>query len=98
MPYIPQQERDFLTSRTYQQLLDLSAEMAIGDLNFIISNMLWIRFSQHPSYKAGNEIMGVLNCVQQEFYRRVLAPYEDKAIERNGDLHEKSISTSSRTA
>ena len=31
-------------------------------------------------------ITGVLVCVIFEFYRRKLAPYEDKAIERNGDI------------
>ena len=32
--------------------------------------------------------MGVLDCVKQEFYRRKLAPYEDVAIQKNGDINE----------
>lgn len=32
--------------------------------------------------------MGVLECVKQEYYRRVAIPYEDQAKERNGDVYE----------
>ena len=38
------------------------------------------------SYHAYNEIIGVLECVKQEFYRRMVAPYEDKKCEENGDV------------
>lgn len=31
---------------------------------------------------------GVLRCAQLEFYRRVLAPYEDKKRKQNGDVYE----------
>lgn len=32
------------------------------------------------------QILGVLSCVQQEFYRRVVAPYEDQKCRENGDV------------
>jgi hypothetical protein len=32
--------------------------------------------------------MGVLECVKQEYYRRVASLYEDQAKERNGDVYE----------
>ena len=32
------------------------------------------------------DIVGVLVAVQHELYRRHIAPYEDKAIQRNGDV------------
>jgi len=31
--------------------------------------------------------MGVLECIKQEFYRRAVAPYEDKKKEENGDVY-----------
>ena len=33
-----------------------------------------------------NRAMGVLECIKQEFYRRVAAPYEDIKIVENGDV------------
>jgi hypothetical protein len=33
-------------------------------------------------------VSGVLKNVNDEFYRRVAAPYEDKQITRNGDVPE----------
>jgi len=31
-------------------------------------------------------MIGVLECVKQEFYRRKVAPYEDIKIIENGDI------------
>lgn len=33
------------------------------------------------------EKVGVIECAVLEFYRRVVAPYEDEAIKRNGDVY-----------
>ena len=41
-----------------------------------------LRYADH------NEVVGLLNCVQQEFYRRFTAPYEDLKIEEQGDLQD----------
>lgn len=35
-----------------------------------------------------NDIMGTLESAKTEFTRRVVAPYEDDAIKRNGDLYD----------
>lgn len=32
------------------------------------------------------EVMGALACCALEFYRRVIAPYEDEKIRSNGDV------------
>ena len=34
-----------------------------------------------------NEVMGNYDCCAKEFYRRVVGPYEDTAIVRNGDCN-----------
>jgi hypothetical protein len=39
-----------------------------------------LRYADH------NEVMGVLNCIALEFYRRKTAPYEDVKIAEEGDL------------
>lgn len=38
------------------------------------------------NYKDYNEVIGVLECVKQELYRRLIAPYEDKKKDENGDV------------
>jgi hypothetical protein len=56
-----------------------------GMLNYVVSSLLSKSYSLR--YADINEAMGVLSCVQQEFYRRVAAGYEDiKAVE-NGDVY-----------
>jgi hypothetical protein len=34
-----------------------------------------------------NDVMGVLSCVGQEYYRRVAVPLEQKKIDINGDVY-----------
>lgn len=33
------------------------------------------------------DVIGTIECVKLEFYRRVVAPYEDKKAEQNGDAY-----------
>jgi hypothetical protein len=40
-----------------------------------------------PSYTRGNELIGVMECVKQEFYRRRLGIYEDLKLKENGDIN-----------
>ena len=86
MPYIESERRKFLENKTYKELLDIVMQMEIGDMNFLISNMIWLRFLKAPSYSTGNAIVGVLECAKLEFYRQQLSWYEDKKIDENGPL------------
>jgi len=38
------------------------------------------------SFRRLNEAIGALECTKLEFYRRMVAPYEDKRCEENGDV------------
>ena len=60
-----------------------------GILNYTFTSLLsTITLSSKPSwrYKLINRVMGMLECVKFEFYRRLAGPYEDKAIKSNGDI------------
>lgn len=80
MPYIPQERRN-----------DQPAETA-GDLHHDIAKLIdTYLFSggvteEPPHYQDFNDVMGVLACAQAEVYRRLIAPYEDQARQRNGDV------------
>lgn len=77
MPYI---ERNRRVQVWYQQ-------STAGELNYAISALVDEYVLSHRlSYSTINDVMGVLASVQQEFYRRVAAPYEDEKRAENGEV------------
>lgn len=67
-----------------QRIETLDERQRDGALNYVISRL--IRELYSDSYYELNRAMGVLACAQNEIYRRIVGPYEDRAIERNGDV------------
>jgi hypothetical protein len=90
VPYIVKADRKEFDPEIEKLLSRLTnkgfAKAKAGDLNYTFSKIVWSVFDRNPSYATGNELMGMLECVKQEFYRRKLAPYEEKKIEENGDI------------
>jgi len=41
-------------------------------------------------YQTFNDIIGALEGCKQEFYRRMVAPYEEQKIQANGDVFESN--------
>lgn len=79
MPYIKKEQRERLARGEKPQ--------DAGELNFTITTLLLDYLSRKGvSYAHFNEIMGVLGCVTEEFYRRWAVPYEDQKIQENGDV------------
>ncbi len=63
-----------------------------GELNYVFTSIIldyFQRFSKvvKPNYTVYNEVIGVLECVKQELYRRMVAPYEDQKCRENGDVY-----------
>ncbi len=94
MPYIPQERRvglDPAIERTIRRLNSangpaLSGKNSRGDLNYVLSKIVWLLYDQQASNQTANDLLGVLDIVRMEFYRRRVAPYEDEKLEENGDL------------
>lgn len=86
MPYIKPEDRKKFN------LDSLNPESA-GELNYIISELCG-RYvhAKGLSYSVGNEVVGALECAKQEFYRRVLVPYEEIKMAENGDVIYRDIS------
>ncbi len=55
-----------------------------GALNYTVTRIL--KELYEPKYFNYNRAMGVLSSIQAEYYRRDVAPYEDKKIAENGDV------------
>lgn len=83
MPYIKKEDRDFLITFTGTE-----SPSSAGELNYCITSMiLGYQDKNKLSYKTINEIVGVLECAKQEYYRRVAVPYEESKIRENGDVY-----------
>lgn len=84
MPYIKKENRikhdDILKDIDYF-ILDM------GDINYFVSSMLKMYIEVHgESYSNYNSLVGVLECIKLELYRRKIASYEDVKIGQNGDI------------
>jgi len=96
MPYIKQKDRDKFVTWIQDKNgneIKIRPEDPIyvcntsGELNYFITILLHAYINKKgESYTIYNDVIGVLECAKQELYRRKIAPYEDKAIKRNGDV------------
>jgi hypothetical protein len=61
-----------------------------GELNYRITRQI-TRYIEGKglSYQTINDILGALDGAGKEFYRRVVAPYEDLKIKENGDVYDE---------
>jgi len=99
MPYVKKNAR----KRLDLDRLSYSAPTSAGELNYRITKEILCylsylnynklvkskKMSAVNNYADYNEIMGVLECIKQELYRRAIAPYEDQKIKENGDVYGK---------
>lgn len=81
MPYIEEDIR-----KEFQALADITPITA-GELNYCITRLCDHFLGGAVTYRSLNEVVGVLECAKQEFYRRVCVPYEDKKMSQNGDVY-----------
>ena len=60
-----------------------------GELNFKLTCHVdeYICETGGVSYSKLNEVIGVLECMKLELYRRIMAPYEDKKLITNGEVY-----------
>lgn len=78
MPYIVQEARDEI---------DAGKPPAVpGELNYLITKAVLQYIGATPSYARYNDVIGVLEAVKLELYRRWVGPYEDRKREENGDI------------
>lgn len=60
-----------------------------GEMNYAITKIIlqyWTT-SGIKNYDVINDIVGALEGAKAEFQRRIVAPYEDKKIQENGDVY-----------
>ncbi len=93
MPYIVNEDREKLENGLTVLLdgmtkLKDDEKLTAGTLNYLFTRLAldYIEL-KGLRYQNCNDIMGALDGCSKELYRRIFGPYEDKAIEKNGDLN-----------
>lgn len=84
MPYIDKKERGEIDHDLYNVIAS-APYLTAGELNYAITRILLATDPQ--GYAGFNMLIGVLECVKQELYRRIVVPYENKKIDKNGDVY-----------
>ena len=91
MPYIKQERRKYFDKsidNMFNEALLETCSLEIGDLNYIVTRLCrQYLCRREKNYATLNEIAGMLECAKLEFYRRVIASYEEKKINENGDVY-----------
>ncbi len=95
MPYIDQDARTHIENC----VVPLGAELnGPGELNFAVTSLVlsylglmpadsdWERTGK-PRYRNFNEVVGAIECVKLELYRRAIAPYENEKRDQNGEVY-----------
>ena len=91
MPYITQDRRrvlDLAIDELAGVLYEMSAANPLtreGDLNYAISKLLRHMYPTQK-YSEYNAAYGMLMCCATEYYRTVIAPYEDQKKFENGEV------------
>ena len=88
MPYIKAEDRGqyFEAIMDLVEILKKTPEIdRDGHVNYVVTVLLKQLYNP-PKYRRYNKAVGVLECIKLEFYRRMVAPYEDLKIDENGDV------------
>ena len=90
MPYITLDQRDMYDcdiDEIVDSLSKAKEQDVPGHLNYIIFTIVY-RFLKKKGirYHRLNYLLGAIQCCWAEIYRRLAAPYENKAADKNGDI------------
>jgi len=89
MPYIKKDKRlryDIQLEILADLINEVPEEEKAGVVNYVVTRIIH-RVFQPPKYNTYNSAMGVLECIKQELYRRIIANYEDIKKNENGDVN-----------
>lgn len=89
MPYVNDERKAVLDPHLSHLMDELENR---GDLNYCITMLACHMLMRTDCrYEDREAIMGTLICAANEFYRRVLADYEDTKIIQNGDVYPPEV-------
>jgi len=91
MPYIKKNDRNEYDPQILglaEKIREMTrSEGRAGHMNYTITRLILAVYGEKLRYADHNEVVGMLECAKQEFYRRATAPYEDEKITSEGDVY-----------
>lgn len=88
MPYIPQENREKLNTCIEYLSDKLLDGYTVGNVNYSISYLMKSLLDGiGVNYTNINSLIGMLECVKQELYRKVASNFEDLKEEENGPVY-----------
>lgn len=84
MPYVNQGRRDHLDP--YIQPI-IGRLWMPGDLSYVIARLAASKVSEGSNFADRVKVYAELQASADEYYRRVIAPYEDQKCKQNGDVY-----------
>lgn len=87
MPYVDAEARQRLSQGGWKPALRVVPQTK-GELNYVLTKIVLEYVAEHgTSYAVLSDARAALNDASSEFYRRMMAPYEDQKIIDNGDVY-----------
>jgi hypothetical protein len=86
MPYVKQEVKDYLDPKL-ADIKEVLPYLGDGELNYIMTECAKAWIGRGYNYSKLNAAHGTFHSAGAEFYRRVVAPYEDEKIKENGDVY-----------
>lgn len=87
MPYIKQKRRDALADGDFPITSgELNYSITVDILSYI-NRLRELYKLKEADYQIYNEVIGVLECVKQELYRREIISYENRKCKENSDVY-----------
>ena len=88
MPYIKQHRRESI-EEWFNPLRPRIHTLSPGEINYLITQILeeQVKVYSDGGYRGLALILGGIEAVKMEFYRRRIAPYEDAKAKENGDVY-----------
>jgi hypothetical protein len=89
MPYVAPSVREHIDKEIEALVTRLiEIDWDSGAINYAFSRIVWTWFKRRRRYATIKDILGTLDAVSKEFYRRRAVGYEAEKIDENGDLEE----------
>jgi len=92
MPYIRQEDRDRINPFIDKLAEEITSCVVYHDVDFggilnYTCTRLALSLMPEKRYWALALMVGIFETIKLEFYRRLVAPYEDEKIEQRGDVY-----------
>lgn len=88
MPYVPKADRFRFSAVVNALNEEMAKGITPGELNYLLTGIADNYVAvKGKSYTHMNDVLGAFSGASKEFYRRVVAPYEEEKINENGDVY-----------